>query len=142
VTRILFDTNIILDVLLERIPHVTLSARLWNAMERERAVGLVAAHAVTTIHYLVAKERGKPYAARCIPQMLSIFEVAMVDDRIVRSAMRAAFQAIPGDFEDAVAVAAGEAARCDLIVTRDPKGFRHSQVLAVEPPEALRLISA
>ena len=140
-TRILFDTNILLDVLFERDPHLVVSAQLWDAIEKRLADGLVAAHAVTTIHYALSKSGGGQLAARSLLRMLRIFEVATVDDIIIRAAVTAVSGAVPGDFEDAVTAAAAEAARCNLIVTRDPKGFRRSPVLAIGPEEALRLIS-
>jgi hypothetical protein len=46
------------------------------------------------------------------------------------------------DFEDAVCVAAAEAADCELVVTRDPQGFAGSPVRVVDPTTALALLSA
>src|SRR6202041_3387101 len=57
-TRILFDTNVVLDVLLDRQPQVDASAAAWAAVETGVSEGLLAAHAVTTIHYLIRKEMG------------------------------------------------------------------------------------
>jgi len=56
--RILFDTNVVLDVLLDRQPYVEASAAAWAAVETGISEGMVAAHAATTIHYLVRKEMG------------------------------------------------------------------------------------
>ena len=47
--KILFDTNIILDVLLNRQPHAEASVAAWAAAECGRVEGMIAAHAVTTI---------------------------------------------------------------------------------------------
>jgi hypothetical protein len=44
------------------------------------------------------------------------------------------------DFEDSVTAAAAELAGCDLIVTRDPKGFRGSPVRALAPEAAAPLL--
>ncbi len=57
--RVLFDTNVILDVLLDRKPYVEASAAAWLAVETGVVVGFLAAHAVTTIHHLVRKEGGQ-----------------------------------------------------------------------------------
>ena len=58
--RILLDTNVVLDVLLDRHPHAQASAALWAAVETGIAEGMLAAHAITTIHYLIRKEKGAP----------------------------------------------------------------------------------
>ena len=76
------------------------------------AEGLLAAHAVTTIHYLVRKEMGATKAGRII--------VAIHD-----AVMRVALQLSCPDFEDVVTAAAarlGGCEGCDYIVTRDPMG--------------------
>lgn len=130
--RILFDTNIILDVLLDREPHVDASAAAWAAIETSRAEGMLAAHAVTTIHYLVSKERGGSKARRTLSSILKVYQVAGVDSAVIQEALLLPF----ADFEDAVTAAAARTAGCDFIVTRDPKGFRQSPVPAITP-EAL-----
>jgi predicted nucleic acid-binding protein len=140
-TRLLFDTNIVLDVLLERVPHSEISTLLWAALEETGSQGLVAAHAITTIHYVIARTLGQHHAMRAISKVLEVFDVANVDDGIIRTAVLVAMEAEHGDFEDAVTAAAAKAARCELIVTRDPKGFRHSPIPAMAPEEALRLIA-
>ena len=64
--RILFDTNVVLDVLLDRRPCVEASASAWAAAETGIVMGLLAAHAVTTIHYLIRKEMGSNQAKQAI----------------------------------------------------------------------------
>ena len=54
--RIVFDVNVVLDVLLDRQPHVEASAAAFAAIEGGAAEGLLAAHGVTTIHYLVRRD--------------------------------------------------------------------------------------
>lgn len=50
--RVLIDLDVVLDVLLDRAPHAEASAALWAAVEAGEADGLLAAHCVTTLHYL------------------------------------------------------------------------------------------
>ena len=47
-TRILFDVNVVLDVLLDRKPHVEASAAAWAAVETGMAEGLLASLQSTT----------------------------------------------------------------------------------------------
>jgi predicted nucleic acid-binding protein len=51
--RLLVDTNVILDVLLDRQPHADVSIAIWAAIEAGHAEGYLAAHSITTIHYLI-----------------------------------------------------------------------------------------
>jgi len=50
------------------------------------AKGLLAAHAITTIHYLVQKELGTARAKRTISSILRVFDVAAVDGAILQEA--------------------------------------------------------
>jgi predicted nucleic acid-binding protein len=131
--KLLFDTNVVLDVLLDRQPHAEASASIWAAIETGAAEGMLAAHAVTTIHYLVRKETGNARARRIVSAILRVFKVASVDGAVVQDALHLPFS----DFEDAVTSAAARLADCDYIVTRDPKGFRNSPVRALTP-EAIK----
>ena len=129
--KILLDINVILDILLDRKPHVRASAVVWAAVETGQAKGWVPAHGLTTIHYLVRNARGAPAARRTIESIMKVLDVARVDSTVIRRALALGW----ADFEDAVTAAAAESAHCDLIVTRDPKGFPKSPVRVI-PPEA------
>ena len=135
--RILFDTNVVLDVLLDRRPYVEASAAAWAVVETGAAEGMLAAHAVTAIHYLVRKEMGNVKARRIVSAILRVFGVAAVDGRVVQEALQLTFF----DFEDAVTAAAARSAGCECIVTRDPKGFRGFPVRSLTPEAVLPLLS-
>ena len=134
--RVLFDTNVVLDVLLDRQPYVEASAAAWAAVETGLSDGLLAAHAVTMIHYLVRKEMGAIKARRIILAILSVFGVAAIDGAVLQEALQLSFS----DFEDAVTAAAARVAGCECIVTRDPKGFRGSPVRSLTPEAVTPLL--
>ena len=135
--RILFDTNVVLDVLLDRQPYVEASAAAWAAVETGVSEGMLAAHAVTTIHYLVRKEMGTIKARRIVSALLRVFGVAAVNGAVVQEALQSPLP----DFEDAVTAAAARLAGCQCIVTRDPKGFRGSPVRSLTPEAIIPLLS-
>jgi predicted nucleic acid-binding protein len=134
--KFLVDTNVVLDVLLDRHPHVGGSVTVWAAIESGSAQGLLAAHAVTTIHYLVRKELGIARAKRTISAMLKVFGVATVDGAVIQLALELPLS----DFEDAVTVAAAQFAGCDYIVTRAPKGFRACGIRSLIPEAVVPLL--
>jgi predicted nucleic acid-binding protein len=134
--RVLVDVNVILDVLLARHPHAVAGRAVWAAIELRRAEGFLAAHAVTTIDYLMRKELGAAGSRRAMRALLRVFTVAPVDHAIIQSAL----DSDGPDFEDSVTSAAAAAAGCDLIVTRDPKGFRASPVPVFTPAAAAPLL--
>lgn len=133
--RILVDLNVVLDVLLERAPHVEASAALWAAVERGEVDGLLPAHCVTTLHYLATRSRDRAFGDRCIADVLSVFAVAPVDQKVLAEALALR----RGDFEDAVCAAAARASGCQIITTRDPRGFKDATCPALTPLETLAL---
>ena len=134
--RVLVDVNVILDVLLARQPHAGASRAIWAAIELRWAEGFLAAHAVTTIDYLMRKELGAAGSRRALRALLRVFTVAPVDHSIIQSAL----ETDGVDFEDSVTAAAAVVAGCDLIVTRDAKGFRAFSVSVFTAEAAMPLI--
>lgn len=131
--RLLFDINVILDVLLDRRPHADAASEVWGCVEDGRALGLLSAHAVTTLHYLNAREVGPDQARRTTDALLSVFDVATIDRQVLQSALALDWK----DFEDAVTAAAAQRAKCDALVTRNPKDFKGSPVRVLTPVEVL-----
>jgi predicted nucleic acid-binding protein len=134
--RLLLDVNVLLDFVLDRPPFAEAAGALWAAAERKEIEILVPAHGVTTIFYLAARQRGTAFARRVVSDLLVVPSVAAVDGAILR---RALLLGQP-DFEDAVCAVAAEAARCDVLVTRDPRGYPDSPVLVADPLTALSLL--
>jgi predicted nucleic acid-binding protein len=137
-TRVLIDLNVILDVLLDRRPYVATSSAVWAAVETGRVEGLLAAHAVTTIHYLVRKEQSAAKVKEMLKALLRVFRVAAVDAGVIEGSLD-----LPcPDFEDAVTSCAAERAGCDLVITRDRKGFEGGRIRAVTPEAAIVMFAA
>ena len=136
--RLLLDVNVVLDVLLDRHPHVERAAALWTAIEEGQAEGLLSAHAVTTLHYLNARSVGWRMARETTESLLSVFNIAAVDERVLASALGFGWK----DFEDAVTAVAARRAKCDVLVTRNPRDFKRSPVRVMTPAEAVAWITA
>ena len=134
--RVLFDVNVVLDVLLDRKPFADSSSEAWAAVERGDAEGLLSAHAVTTLHYLNAKAVGIRMATETTEALLSVFEVAPVDEAVLRSAVALEWK----DFEDAVTASSARRAKCDAVITRNPRDFKGAAVRVLTPAEAVAWI--
>lgn len=136
--RILLDVNVVLDVLLERAPFADMSSEVWAVVERGEAEGLLSAHALTTLHYLNAKAVGGRMARETTDALLSVFDVAGVDDAVLHTALSLNWT----HFEDAVTAAAAKRAKCDAVVTRNPADFKGSAVRVLTPSEAVAWLTA
>ena len=129
--NVLFDTNIILDVLQNRQPHAQAATQLVARVERKQIKGYVCATTITTIFYLASKAIGADTAKKQIKLILELFDVAQVDKSVLLAAIQADF----GDFEDAVLYKAAQYANIDCIVTRNIKDFKQSKLPVYLPAE-------
>jgi predicted nucleic acid-binding protein len=129
--RVLLDTNVVLDVLLERRPYAGPASQVLSLVDSGRIEGAVTAMAMTTVHYLVQRALGRRRADECVCRLLDMVAVAPVDVGVLLAATRTGFP----DFEDAVVYTAALAWRADGIVTRDAGGFRKARLPVFEAHE-------
>jgi predicted nucleic acid-binding protein len=115
-SRILFDTNVVLDVLLDRQPHAAAITGVWSVVETGAAEGVLSPYASTTIYYLIRKQLGETRAKRTVAAIMKVFGIAAIDGPVLGFT----------DFEDAVTSSAAASAGCDWIVIRNARGFRGS----------------
>lgn len=134
--RVLFDTNIVLDVLLNRNPFVENSAALVSLAEQSVIDGYLCATTITTIDYLITKSVSKAQAKIAIQKLLSIFSIAEVNKHVLLLSTESKFT----DFEDAVQHYSGKQVQAAAIVTRNINEFKYSEYPAYTPVELLNII--
>lgn len=134
----LIDTNIVLDVMLARQPFVTDSSAVLATVEKSLCRGLLCAAAIPTIHYIARREIGTPQSLLRISELLSIFEIAIVNRSVLVSAATRDFS----DFEDAVLHESALQAHADCIVTRNLVDFRTSLIPVYSPAQFIQAVQA
>ncbi len=136
--KLLIDTNVVLDVLLNRTPWVADSQAVWDANHYRHIQGHVVATSVTNLFYIARRQVGQPLALRGVIDCLAAFKIVPVDQTILADAAT-----LPGgDFEDNVTIRCAVTARIDFIVTRNLPDFVHSPVPAISPADLLDRIKA
>lgn len=136
--KILFDTNIILDVLLDRKPFSEHASFLMSKVERSEVTGFLCSTTITTIHYLLSKNLDKDKAITSIKNLMSLFEIAPVNRVVLENALDSKFT----DFEDSVLHESARHAGADYIITRNIKDFTPSQLSTYTPTEFLSMLES
>ncbi len=131
--RVLLDTNVGLDALLDRQPWNVQARAIWQAHLDNRIAAHITATAVTDVFYVARRHAGREQAWRAIRACLDQLYLIAVG----ATELQAAATLGGRDFEDGLQIACAAAARLDVIVTRDPAGFVGSTVEAIEPAELL-----
>jgi len=136
VIRVLFDVNVVLDVLANREPFADEAQAALGRAETGAIEGFVAAHTITTLHNLLSRHLSRARARRVLTDLLGVVAVAPVDEDRLRHALALDWP----DFEDAVQAACAESIGAAYLVTRDKRGFRKSAVVPVTPGELLAVL--
>ncbi|MEH2244817.1 PIN domain-containing protein [Nostoc sp.] len=129
----LFDSDVLLDILAQRQPFIVASARALNTVMQNQVQGYVSGHAVTNIFYILRRKVGNEVARELLAKLLQHLQVASVTDEVIRQALNSPIK----DFEDAVTSAAALTTGLEIIVTRNTPDFVVSLVPAMLPDEFL-----
>lgn len=132
-TKVMFDLNVLLDVIQRRKPHFTASAAVCAMAVKKDVVGFVPVHAITTIAYIVRREAGARKEAETLDWLLANFEIASGG---AKEMLRARSCGLP-DFEDAVVASLAESNGCRVILSRNVSDFESAVVAAMTPEEFL-----
>ena len=130
---ILLDTDVLIDVALDRRPHASSASELLDRIEHGAESACIAWHSVSNLYYIVAPARGGVSTRDFVVELTRFVGVAITDTEALRYAA-----ALPmADFEDAMQVAAARACGARHIVTRNVRDYERSPIRAVDPQEAL-----
>lgn len=128
--RILVDTNVILDVILQREPFYEDSKRILMACQQELLQGTMTTQSVADMFYILRKEFTSTDRRRILLGLCEIFHVSAIDrEKIVVALRNEAFD----DLEDCLQAEAAVAFGAEYVLTRNIKHFASSPVPAITP---------
>jgi predicted nucleic acid-binding protein len=129
--KVLIDTNVIIDVLTKRPPHVERSAAFMRLLG-PGLVGHVSASQITDIYYILNRSKKDTEASREIVRQLAE-NLTVID--VYSKDIHAAFDSPVEDFEDALIAQCAKRMRADYIITRNGSHFVNSPVMVYSPDD-------
>ena len=127
--RIFVDTNILLDVLLEREGYYYDALKIWANAENGNVEVCIAAISLNNVHYVMRKLKSETTAMIAVKILLRIFKVIPVDADILGLAV----DFHDKDFEDDIQLQCALKAKCSQLFTRNPNHYDHSAIAVVPP---------
>lgn len=128
------DTNVVLDLLLNRTEFVDDAEQLFDLAAKGEVKLYVSATSYTDIYYFVNKNLGPKRAISVLLELDEQMETVSISRAEIFGALKSDFT----DFEDAVQhECALSNKKVEAIVTRDKKGFKKSRLPVLSPSEAL-----
>lgn len=135
--KVLIDTNIVLDIALNRKPFVEHAALIWRLAEQRVITACLSNTSITDIFYIVRKHAGQDKAREFIADVLDTFRLADIDEAGFREALKSGMN----DFEDAVQYVICTRNNCNVLATRNKADYG-SRPNVLDPEELLERIKA
>lgn len=134
--KVMIDTNIVLDVFLQREPFFQASYEVMKQSALEKLEGFVSASAATDIYYLL--RRSLKDDGRAKDSMEKLLQLVGIADALGED-VHAAVASNMSDFEDALVASIAERCQMEYIITRNTKDYTESPVKAITPEDFLKL---
>lgn len=134
--RVLIDTNVILDYVLERHPFHADAENIVLLAAKQSFAGYLSSITPINVYYTGKKLKGKDLTIKAVRRLLKLFEIASADKNVLQKAFTANFN----DYEDAVQHECAVAENLDAIVTRNTKDYKNSKITVYSPDEFLQFL--
>lgn len=136
--KVVLDTDVVLDLLLDRTPHADAAAQVFAQIEAGLLAACVCATTVTTIHFVAEKAVGDTAARQHLAQLLRLLELAPVTRLVVEHALISPV----ANFEDAVLAHAAALSGAEAVITRNGRDFHGGPLRIYSPNQWLAADSA
>jgi len=131
--KLLIDTDVLLDVALDRRPFAEPACRLLDHLQSQPGDGVIAWHSVSNFYYLVRSAQGDAGTREFIRDLLDFLRVVAGDSDSVGAALDLPMS----DFEDALQVVCAQAGNAAVIATRNTADYRTSPIPARSPADVV-----
>jgi predicted nucleic acid-binding protein len=135
--KLLIDTNVALDILLNRQPEYTNAALIYSLTKQNVFSSYISASTITDIFFIAKKDLGKKPTKEALKTLLQVFKPATVTDSNIFQALNLDWD----DFEDSVQFTVGESFSVDYIVTRNTHDFASSSIPAINPEQFIQSLN-
>ena len=125
-----------LDFLGEREPFYISAAKIATLADKREIKVLVSALSYATISYFLTKYEGLEKTKDKLRKFKVISEICELDKFVIEKGLNSDFS----DFEDSLQYFSALRTECDIIITRNGKDFKKSQIPVMTPDEFLNSI--
>jgi predicted nucleic acid-binding protein len=136
--RLFLDTNVVIDLLGEREPYYDTAAKIASLADEGKIQLIVSALTYSTVYYLLSRFEDKELVKEKIRKFKVIAETSDLTDKIVDKGLASKFS----DFEDSLQYYCAVKLDCDILITRNGKDFKESDIPVLTPDEYLNSLKS
>lgn len=123
-TKLFIDTNVMLDLLGERFPFYDSIAKIASLADIGQITMVVSALSYATVSYFLTKFQSSEMAKEKLRKFRIISEICDLDETVIEKGLNSNFS----DFEDALQYFSAIKSDCTILITRNGKDFKESQI--------------
>jgi predicted nucleic acid-binding protein len=131
--RLFIDANVMLDLLGKRKPYYDSIAKIATLADKGNLSIIVSALSYPTIFYLLSKFESADEVRNKLQKFKIISEISDLDEIIIEKGLSSGFT----DFEDALQYYCALKSECDILITRNVKDFKESEIPVMTADEYL-----
>jgi len=129
--KILIDTNVIIDIALDREPFVNHAKEIIKLIDKQKIKAYISATTVTDIYYITKRKTSHEQVIIFLENLFVFISVLSVNEGIVKKAIKSEKK----DFEDAIQIETSKENDISVIITRNKKDFENSGLKIMNPDE-------
>jgi predicted nucleic acid-binding protein len=134
--RLLLDTNIVLDLLGQRMPFYTVASKLFSLADKKKIRLSISALCLADVNYILSRQYPEMEVRKILRKFKVLVNVLSLDDKISDLALNSEFR----DFEDAIQYFTAIENDQDLIITRNQRDFKESKIPVMSAGEFIKSI--
>jgi len=135
-TALFIDTNVMLDLLGERAPFYDPIAKIASLADKGKVDMIASALSYSTVFYLLSKYESAQKAKEKLRKFKIISKISSVSEEIIEKGLSSNFT----DFEDALQYHCALQSECNILITRNGKDFKGSEIPVMTADEYLKSI--
>ncbi len=133
------DTDVLIDFLIDRKPHSREAAIIFTLVEQKKLKGYVSSLTFSNLYYVLRKVESHNKVITKLDSISRLLTILKVDQQTIKDAIASGFQ----DFEDSIQYnCALEYKKIDVLITRNTKDYKNSEIPVMTPADYLKTVSS
>ncbi len=134
--NLFMDTNIVLDLLANRMPFYTEAAKLFSMADKKKLKLSISSLCLADIHYILSGQNPEMEVRKILRNFKVLVKVLSLDDKITDLALNSDFK----DFEYAIQYFTAIENDQDVIITRNQPDFKESKIPVLTAGEFIKTL--
>ena len=135
-SSVFLDTDVVLDLYIERQPHHDIALKLLSKLKRTKIRCYTSPIVIANVHYILSKLEGREYAIDKIRKLRKLISIAPIDNLIIDSAITSPYK----DFEDSIQFHCAIKNNVNIFITRNIRHYPKEQLRVSDPTQYLSTI--